>query len=82
MALVGYGLAYLPEDQVKTHVADGRLIRVLHDWCPPFSGTTCTTRAAGNHRPLPCSSMRCVTDVSEAFQRLDSGRQNGYDLAE
>src|SRR5580700_7719373 len=37
-ALSGLGLAYLPEDQVRTHLADGRLIRVLADWCPPFSG--------------------------------------------
>jgi len=37
-ALAGLGLAYLPEDQVQAHLADGRLIRVLDDWCPPFSG--------------------------------------------
>src|SRR5713101_4156417 len=37
-ALAGFGLAYLPEDQVQTHLVDGRLIRVLDDWCPPFSG--------------------------------------------
>jgi DNA-binding transcriptional LysR family regulator len=37
-ALAGLGLAYLPEDQVQTYLADGRLIRVLTDWCPPFSG--------------------------------------------
>jgi DNA-binding transcriptional LysR family regulator len=37
-ALAGIGLAYLPEDQVLNHVADGRLIRVLDDWCMPFSG--------------------------------------------
>ncbi len=37
-ALAGLGLAYLPEDQVQTHVADGRLIRVLADWCPAFPG--------------------------------------------
>jgi len=37
-ALAGFGLAYLPEDQVETQLADGRLIRVLADWCPPFSG--------------------------------------------
>jgi DNA-binding transcriptional LysR family regulator len=36
--LAGLGLAYLPEDQVQGHVADGRLIRVLADWCPPFPG--------------------------------------------
>jgi DNA-binding transcriptional LysR family regulator len=37
-AIAGLGLAYLPEDQVQTHLADGRLIRVLADWCPPFPG--------------------------------------------
>jgi DNA-binding transcriptional LysR family regulator len=37
-ALGGLGLAYLPEDQVRAHMADGRLVRVLEDWCAPFSG--------------------------------------------
>ncbi len=37
-ALAGFGLAYLPEDQVQPHLADGRLVRVLEDWCPPFAG--------------------------------------------
>lgn len=37
-ALDGLGLAYLPEDQVLSHIAAGRLIRVLEDWCPPFPG--------------------------------------------
>jgi hypothetical protein len=37
-ALAGLGLAYLYEDQVQEHVAEGRLVRVLGDWCPPFSG--------------------------------------------
>ena len=37
-ALAGLGLTYLPEDQVQTHLADGRLVQVLEDWCPPFSG--------------------------------------------
>jgi DNA-binding transcriptional LysR family regulator len=37
-ALAGFGLAYVPEDQVERHLADGRLIRVLADWCPPFPG--------------------------------------------
>jgi DNA-binding transcriptional LysR family regulator len=37
-ALAGFGLAYLPEDQVATQLAEGRLVRVLADWCPPFTG--------------------------------------------
>jgi DNA-binding transcriptional LysR family regulator len=36
--LAGSGLAYLPEDQVQTQLADVRLIRVLEDWCPAISG--------------------------------------------
>ena len=33
-ALEGMGLAYLPEDLVGCAVEDGRLVRVLEDWCP------------------------------------------------
>lgn len=36
--LAGLGLAYLPEEQVTAHLADGRLVRVLADWCAPFPG--------------------------------------------
>lgn len=36
--LSGLGLAYLPEDQITAHIEAGRLIRVLEDWCPAFSG--------------------------------------------
>jgi DNA-binding transcriptional LysR family regulator len=37
-ALQGLGLLYLPEQQVQPYLADGRLVRVLADWCEPFSG--------------------------------------------
>jgi DNA-binding transcriptional LysR family regulator len=37
-ALTGLGLAYLPEDQVQAHIASGRLVHVLADWCPSFPG--------------------------------------------
>ena len=37
-AVAGYGLAYLLEDRVRACLADGRLVWVLADWCPPFSG--------------------------------------------
>ena len=37
-ALAGLGLACLPEDRVCGHVAAGRLVQVLADWCQPFSG--------------------------------------------
>lgn len=34
----GLGLAYMPEDIAAPGIASGELIRVLEDWCPPFSG--------------------------------------------
>jgi DNA-binding transcriptional LysR family regulator len=37
-ALAGVGLAYMPEQMVHAYIADGRLMRVLEDWCEPYSG--------------------------------------------
>ena len=37
-ALAGQGLGYLLEDQITAHVTEGRLIRVLPEWCPTASG--------------------------------------------
>jgi len=37
-ALAGAGLAFVPEDRVREPINEGRLTRVLSDWCPPFSG--------------------------------------------
>jgi DNA-binding transcriptional LysR family regulator len=37
-ALGGHGLACLPDDAVRDLLANGRLVRVLEDWCPPFPG--------------------------------------------
>jgi DNA-binding transcriptional LysR family regulator len=37
-AVEGFGLAYVPEDLVQQHVAEGRLVQVLEDWCPTFPG--------------------------------------------
>jgi DNA-binding transcriptional LysR family regulator len=37
-ALQGLGLAYMPEDVAMHCVGSGELVRVLEDWCPPFTG--------------------------------------------
>jgi DNA-binding transcriptional LysR family regulator len=37
-ALAGMGLAYVPEGLAQPHLAEGRLRRVLEDWCLPYSG--------------------------------------------
>ncbi len=36
--LAGFGVAYLPEDMAKPHLAKKRLVQVLDSWCAPFSG--------------------------------------------
>jgi DNA-binding transcriptional LysR family regulator len=37
-ALDGFGLAYVPEDLAQPHLKNGRLIRVLDEWCPAWPG--------------------------------------------
>jgi DNA-binding transcriptional LysR family regulator len=37
-ALKGFGLAYLTQGQAQPYLANSQLVRVLSDWCPPFSG--------------------------------------------
>ncbi|SCB35877.1 LysR family transcriptional regulator [Rhizobium multihospitium] len=34
----GYGIAYVPEDIVAHEITSGRLVQVLDDWSPAFSG--------------------------------------------
>lgn len=36
--LAGLGVAFLPDDLVAPHVSEGRLVRVLEEWCAPFPG--------------------------------------------
>ena len=37
-ALEGLGIAFLPEEEFAPHIDEGRLVRVLEDWCVPFEG--------------------------------------------
>ena len=37
-ALAGLGIAFVLEDEFAPHIEEGRLVRVLEDWCPPFAG--------------------------------------------
>lgn len=37
-ALAGLGIAYVMADRATEYLADGRLVRVLEDWCEPFAG--------------------------------------------
>lgn len=37
-ALADLGIAYIPYEIAEDYISKGLLIRVLKDWCPPFSG--------------------------------------------
>ena len=37
-ALAGFGIAFVPEESVLGHIANGELIEVLDDWCQPVAG--------------------------------------------
>lgn len=37
-AVDGLGIAYLLESDLLPNIENGKLIRVLEDWCPPFAG--------------------------------------------
>lgn len=37
-AMAGMGLALVPEDTVETAVSEGKLVKVLEEWCEPFPG--------------------------------------------
>ncbi|GGE40238.1 LysR family transcriptional regulator [Agaricicola taiwanensis] len=37
-AVAGFGLAYVPEEIARPHIAEGRLKRVLESWCPHWDG--------------------------------------------
>ncbi|WP_168073879.1 LysR family transcriptional regulator [Caulobacter sp. SSI4214] len=37
-AVAGHGLGYMPEELAQPYLADGRLVRLLEDWCPYWDG--------------------------------------------
>ncbi|MFD1034798.1 LysR family transcriptional regulator [Sphingomonas hankookensis] len=55
-ALAGVGVAQLSEHDVVRHMAEGRLVRVLEDWCPPAFAYYLFHPS---HR-LPSASLRAV----------------------
>jgi DNA-binding transcriptional LysR family regulator len=34
----GLGIAFTLDDQVRSQLTDGSLVRVMEDWRPPFAG--------------------------------------------
>lgn len=51
-ALRGLGFAYILEDVVAEHIAAGRLVRVLEEWCQASSGFH-LYYSGGRHKSAP-----------------------------
>ena len=53
--VAGLGIAYLPEEEFEPHLQEGGLIRVLEDWCLPFSGYY--LYYPSRHQPSPAFTL-------------------------
>ncbi|AZS81054.1 LysR family transcriptional regulator [Achromobacter xylosoxidans] len=58
-ALAGLGLAYVPEILAQPHIAKGRLVRILEEWCPLWSGYHLYYPS----RRQPSQAMKLVTEA-------------------
>lgn len=61
-ALDGLGVAYLPEEEFAPYIEEGRLVRVLADWCPWFSGYHLYYPS----RRLPSPAFKLILDALRA----------------
>lgn len=51
-ACLGLGIAYVPEHEVRPAIAQGKLLMLLEDWCPPISGLHIYFPAQRHMRPI------------------------------
>jgi DNA-binding transcriptional LysR family regulator len=72
-ALAGAGLACLPEDQVQPFLSEGRLVRVLKDWCPTFSGYHLYYPSRRQSSPAFVLLVNALRTHSEADSRQSRG---------
>ncbi|MEG0112604.1 MAG: LysR family transcriptional regulator [Comamonas sp.] len=58
-AMDGVGIAFVPDHLVQHALKDGRLIRLLEDWCPPFPGLCL---CYSGHRQIS-TALRALIDM-------------------
>src|SRR5262249_8115244 len=76
-ALDGAGIAYAFETQVEALVQEGRLVRVLEDWCPYYSGFYLYYPS---RRQVP-ATLRAFVDFARNFDAADRKRRARPGLA-
>lgn len=69
-ALAGQGLAFVPDDAVAERIAEGRLIRVLEDWCQPYTGYHL-------YYPSRRQSSGALAVIVEALRYQEPSRKSG-----
>ncbi|MFA7494799.1 MAG: LysR family transcriptional regulator [Acidithiobacillus sp.] len=62
-ALAGAGLAYAFEGQVLESIGSGALLRVLEDWCEPFSGFFLYYPSRKLMRPVMRAFIDCIRSL-------------------
>jgi DNA-binding transcriptional LysR family regulator len=67
--LAGVGLSYLSEWSVRGHIAAGRLVPVLEDWCPPYPGL-CLYYPGRRHVP---AGLRALIDLIRGWNHAQRG---------
>jgi DNA-binding transcriptional LysR family regulator len=71
-ALEGAGIAFAFESQVEEFVAQGRLLRVLEDWCPQYAGFH-LYYPSRRHVPAPLRAFIDFTRATELERRSSFG---------
>jgi DNA-binding transcriptional LysR family regulator len=69
-SLDGFGIAYLPFDQVRRYLDSRRLVQLLSEWTPPFSGYHL-------YYPSRRQSTAAFTKVVEALRYRETRIKNG-----
>jgi DNA-binding transcriptional LysR family regulator len=71
--LDGLGVGYFPEILVSSHIANGRLVRLLEDWCGRFPGLYLFYPS---RRQMP-GPLRAFVDFMREHHTFQSPGQNG-----
>ncbi|WP_077966884.1 LysR family transcriptional regulator [Ensifer adhaerens] len=64
-ALLGAGVAFTFEDQVRSLIDEGKLVRVLEDWCPYYGGLYLYYPS---RRQMP-AALRAFVDFARAWDK-------------
>ena len=78
-ALDGLGLAFLLEDQAAPFISDGRLQRVLAEWCPPFPGYH-LYYPSRNHSPADAAGGNAAIPRAQSSATLVAVRRSRNSL--